>query len=47
MADGKGYWRQGILARGLLSVVGIALLVGVIAPCWRARRSTRACMMKP
>lgn len=31
MADGKGYWRQGILARGLLSVVGIALLVGVIA----------------
>lgn len=31
MADGKGYWRHGILARGLLSVVGIALLVGVIA----------------
>ncbi|NWG29969.1 MAG: diguanylate cyclase, partial [Rhodocyclaceae bacterium] len=31
MAGGRGHWRHGILARGLFTVAGIALLVGVIA----------------
>lgn len=31
MSDGRGHWWHGILVRGLLTVVGIALLVGVIS----------------